>query len=199
MFIFRWIMSSLVPAVGFFGCMRLQCRCQRWVKRDLSVNLADWIITQLLWYIWYIYFDIVFIGISDSWNKLFQPLWCLCVCMCALYASAVIQYMQAHMCVSAWCPKQSDAPADSAPLALCPAALSVSASSGDWQDSLVWLHKGPASFEVLKTSILCISLDKKAPSPFESSSNTGRHCGHASRALTSQILKPVCGEQDLRG
>lgn len=65
------------------------------------------------------------------------------------------------MCVCVWCPKQSDAPADSAPLALCPAALSVSASSGDWQASLVWLHKGPASFEVLKTSIYASLWTKK--------------------------------------
>lgn len=69
--------------------------------------------------------------------------------------------MWVYMCVSAWCPKQSDAPADSAPLALCPAALSVSASSGDWQASLVWLHKGPASFEVLKTSIYASPWTKK--------------------------------------
>lgn len=81
--------------------------------------------------------------------------------MRALYVSAVTQYMRVYMCVSAWCPKQSDAPAGSAPLALCPAALSVSASSGDWQASLVWLHKGPASFEVLKTSIYASPWTKK--------------------------------------
>lgn len=62
--------------------------------------------------------------------------------MLALYVSAVVQYTWVYTFVSARCPKQSDAPADSAPLALCPAALSVSASSGDWQPSLVCLHKG---------------------------------------------------------
>lgn len=80
-----------------------------------------------------------------------------CVCMCTLY----VQYVGVRVCVCARCPKQSDAPAGSAPLALCPAALSVSASSGDWQASLVWLHKGPASFEVLKTSIYASPWTKK--------------------------------------
>lgn len=73
-------------------------------------------------------------------------------------------------------PEQSDAPAGSAPPALCPAALSVSASSGDWQAPLVWLHKDPASFEVLKTSIYAspwTKKKKKAPNPFEPGSNTG--------------------------
>lgn len=69
--------------------------------------------------------------------------------------------MHLYVCVFARYPKQSDAPADSAPPALCPAALSVSASSGDWQASLVWLHKGPASFEVLKTSIYAFPWTKK--------------------------------------
>ena len=36
---------------------------------------------------------------------------------------------------------------------LCPAALSVCGSSGDEQAAPVWPHKGPACFEVLKTSI----------------------------------------------
>ena len=99
-------------------------------------------------------------------------------------------------------PEQSDAPAGSAPTALCPAALSVSASSGDWQAPLVWLHKGPASFEVLKTSIYAspwTKKKKKHQTHFESGSNTGWYCVHTSAALISQILKPVCGEQDLRG
>ena len=80
--------------------------------------------------------------------------------MFALYVSHTV-YVGVHVCVCLVCPKQSDAPADSAPLALCPAALSVSASSGDWQASLVWLHKGPASFEVLKTSIYASPWTKK--------------------------------------
>lgn len=75
--------------------------------------------------------------------------WCVCVwggptCVCPLGS-----------------PEQSDAPAGSAPPALCPAALSVSASLGDWQASLVWLHKDPASFEVLKTSIYASPWTKK--------------------------------------
>lgn len=107
-----------------------------------------------------------------------------------------VQFMRVYMCVPIW---HSDAPTGCAPSALCPAALSVSASSGDWQASLVWLHKGPAPFEVLKTSIYASPWTKKAPNPFESDSNTGRHCGHASLALISQTLKPVCGEQDLKG
>lgn len=73
-----------------------------------------------------------------------------------MYVSATI-CVHVHVC----CPKQSDAPADFAPPALCPAALSVSASSGDCQASLVWLHKGPASFEVLKTSIYASPWTKK--------------------------------------
>lgn len=125
---------------------------------------------------------------------------CVSSCVLCMWVQFYSIYGCTCVCVSAWCPKQSDAPADSAPPALCPVALSVSASSGDCQASLVWLHKGPASFEVLKTSIYASPwTKKKAPSPFESSSNTGRHCGHASLALISQILKPVCGEQDLRG
>lgn len=69
--------------------------------------------------------------------------------------------------------------------------------------------KDQPPFEVLKTSIYASPRMKKeggekkkhthTPSPFESGSDTSRHCGHASRALISQILKPVCGEQDLRG
>lgn len=56
--------------------------------------------------------------------------------------------------------------------------------------------KALAFFEVLKTSIYAFP-GQKAPGPiFESIGNTGRHCGHASSALISQILKPVCGEQD---
>ena len=87
---------------------------------------------------------------------------------CVLYVHSVCKcshtvYVGVHVCVCvcALCPEQSDAPADSAPQALCPAALSVSASSGDWQASLVWHHKGPASFEVLKTSIYASPWTKK--------------------------------------
>lgn len=59
------------------------------------------------------------------------------------------------------CAKLSDASAGSASQGLCPATLSVSASSGDRQASLVRLHKGRGSFEVLKTSIYASPWTKK--------------------------------------
>lgn len=85
-------------------------------------------------------------------------------CLCARACKRSHIYVGIHVNVRAWCLKRSDAPADSAPPALCPAALSVSTSSGDCQASLVWLHKGPASFEVLKTSIYASPWTKKKKS-----------------------------------
>lgn len=95
---------------------------------------------------------------AESYENITLPFTNGCLCAC----KRSHKFVGVHMHVlRAWCPKRSDAPADSAPPALCPAALSVSASSGDCQASLVWLHKGPASFEVLKTSIYASPWTKK--------------------------------------
>lgn len=145
---------------------------------------------------------IVFTGIWDRWNMSFQPLLWVCMYLyvhSVLYVSAAI-YVGVCVCVcvwlvprAEWCPCwfcSSSSLSCSTQCVCLLGRLAGFSSVAPQRPSLLW---GVKNFH------LCISLDKKAPSPFESSSNTGRHCGHASLALISQILKPVCGEQDLRG
>ena len=155
---------------------------------------------QLLWYIWHVLFwDSVFRGIWDSLNMAFQLFVCDCMkvrlysicgctCVCVCVCVCVCLVPKAEWCPCWFCSSSSLSCSTQCVCLL--GRLAAFSSVPPQRPSLLW---GVKNFH------LCISLDKKAPSPFESSSNTGRHCGHASLALISQILKPVCGEQDLRG
>lgn len=110
---------------------------------------------------------------------------CICfLCVCVLYHKSVC------VCVYTYVPAGSGFRSFVLQHSAClpPQEIQGSLSSGH--------TKALAFFEVLKTSIYAFP-GQKAPKPiFESIGNTGRHCGHASSALISQILKLVCGEQD---
>lgn len=109
---------------------------------------------------------------------------CVCVCVyCTIKAYVCV-------CVCTYVPAASGFRSFVLQHSAClpPQEIQGSLSSGH--------TKALAFFEVLKTSIYAFP-GQKAPKPiFESIGNTGRHCGHASSALISQILKLVCGEQD---
>lgn len=144
--------------------------------------------------------------LTDVWERWnISPSYCVFLCLCMWTRhNATNGSVQTCGCVCVgvcgWYPQQSDAPADCPPLSSLSCCtqcvcllrrLTAFSTVAPQRPSLLW---GVKNFH------LCISLDKKkAPSPFEPGCNTGGHCGHASLAIISQILKRVYGEQDLKG
>lgn len=187
-------------AVGF-------CALQVWEVGKQYRSFCPLIYENVWWFVCHVFDSTVLIMSS---LQIFGMVWlgervilssqggCPRVHTCPLYVSASSICVGVHVCVclvpkAEWCPCwfcSSSSLSCSTQRVCLLRRLAGFSSVPPQRPSLLW---GVKNFH------LCISLDKKAQSPFESSGDTGRHCGHASLALISQILKPVCGEQDLRG